>query len=178
VLEIKNDSIFLYDSAYTSIAGDGKQVIAHLMNTNEDQLTVNVMNISKQSGSTDCGLYAVAIMSSLALDKDPCGIVFKKEDLRAHLQIILEEEHIREFPSTQRCKVKSRILRTEAFDVHCICRMPDDGSKMVCCDTCNKWFHSACVKYSDGRTRGRKSWYCAVCSVAKLNSNCYLYTIC
>ena len=31
---------------------------------------------------------------------------------------------ITEFPSSQRCKVKSRILRTEVFDVHCICRMP------------------------------------------------------
>ena len=47
VLEIKNKSIFLYDSAYTSVAGDGKQVIAHLINTNEDQLTVHMMNISK-----------------------------------------------------------------------------------------------------------------------------------
>ena len=102
VLEIKNKSIFLYDSAYTSVAGDGKQVIAHLINTNEDQLTVHVMNISKQSRAIDCGLYAVAIMSSLALGKDPCSIVFKKEDLQAHLQIIIEKEQITEFPSTQR----------------------------------------------------------------------------
>ena len=150
------------DSAYTSVAGDGKQVIAHLINTNEDQLTVHVMNISKQSRTTDCGLYAVAIMSSLALGKDPCSIVFKKEDLQAHLQIIIEKEQITEFPSTQRRKVKSRILRTEVLDVHCICRKPDDGLKMVCRDTCNKWFHSASVEYSDNR----KSWYCTVCSDA------------
>ena len=81
VLEIKSNTIFLYDSAYTMISGDGKQVIAHLVNTKENQLTVHVMNISKQSGATDCGLYAVAIMSTLALGKDPCMIVFKKEDL-------------------------------------------------------------------------------------------------
>ena len=163
VLEIKNNSIFLYDSAYTSVAGDGKQVIAHLINTNEDQLTVHVMNISKQSGTTDCGLYAAAIMSSLALGKDPCGIVYKKEDLRAHFQVIIEKEQITEFPSSQRRKVKSRILRTEVYNVHCICRMPDDGSEMVCCDTCNKWFHSACVEYSNGRN----IWYCTVCSDVK-----------
>ena len=102
VLEIKNKSIFLYDSAYTSVAGDGKQVIAHLINTNKDQLTVHMMNISKQSRATDCGLYAVAIMSSLALGKDPCNIVFEKEDLQAHLQIIIEKEQITELPSTQR----------------------------------------------------------------------------
>ena len=82
----------MYDSAYTSVACDGKQVIAHPINTNEDQLNVHVMNISKQSGTTDCVLYAAAIMSSLALGKDPCGIVFKKEDLRAHFQMIIEKE--------------------------------------------------------------------------------------
>jgi len=65
----------------TSVAGDGKQVIAHWINTNEDQLIVHVMNTSKQSGTIGFGLYAAAIMSSLALGKDPCGIVFKKEDL-------------------------------------------------------------------------------------------------
>ena len=56
------------------------------------------MKIAKQSGPTDCGLYAVAIMSSLALGKDPCTIVFKKEDLRLHLQSIIEKEQITEFP--------------------------------------------------------------------------------
>ena len=153
----------MYDSAYTSVAGDGKQVIAHHINNNEDQLTVHVMNISKQPRTTDCGIYAVAIMYSLALGKDPCSIVFKKEGLRAYLQIIIEKEQITEFPSTQRRKVKSRILQTEVFDVHCICRMPDDGLKMVCCNTCNKWFHSTCVEYSDNR----KNWYCTMCSDAK-----------
>ena len=163
VLEINSNSIFLYDSAYTSIAGDGKQIIAHLINTTEDHLTVHIMNIAKQSGATDCGLYVVAIMSSLALGKDPCSIVFKKEDLRAHLQSIIEKEQITEFPYTQRRKVKSRILRTEVFDVHCICRMPDNGSKMVCCDNCNKWFHATCVGYSDNRT----NWYCTECGGIK-----------
>ena len=160
VLEINSNSIFLYDSAYTSVAGDGKQIIAHLINTNEDQLTVHIMNIAKQSGATDCGLYAVAIMSSLALGKDPCSTVFKKEDLRTHLQSIIEKEQITEFPYTQRRKVKSRILRTEVFDVYCNCRMPDNGSKMVCCDNCNKWFHGTCVEYTDNR----KNWYCTECS--------------
>ena len=163
VLEINSNGIFLYDSAYTSLAGDVKKIIAHLINTNEDQLTVHIMNIAKQSGATDCGLYAVAIMSSLALGKDPCSIVFKKEDLRAHLQSIIEKEQITEFPYTQRRKVRSRILHTEVFDVYCICRMPDNGSKMVCCDNCNKWFHAACVEYTDNRNK----WYCTECSDTK-----------
>ena len=121
---------------------------------------MHIMNIAKQSGATDCGLYATAIMSSLALDKDPCSIVFKKEDLRTHLQSILEKEQITEFPYIQRRKMKSRILCTEVFNVHCNCRMPDNGSKMVCCNNCNKWFHADCVGYSDTST----NWCCTGCS--------------
>ena len=93
-----------------------RAIIAHLINTNEDQLTVHVMNISKQSGTTNF------IHQPLCPVWHYAKIRFKKEDLWAHLLVITEKEHdnrISVFP-----KVKSRILRTEVFDVHCICRMP------------------------------------------------------
>ena len=161
VLEMNNDSmICLYDSAYTSGVGNGKNIIAQLLNTNDDTFTVNIMDVGKQVGAADCGLYAIATLTCLAHDKDPCSIVFKKEELRPHLQQILETGQLKEFPSSQRRKRRSRILNTEVCEVHCICRMPDDGSKMVCCDTCNKWFHAACVEYNDQI----KSWYCVECS--------------
>ena len=40
----------------------------------------------------------------MALGKDPCGIVFKKEDLRDHFQMIIEKEQITEFPSSPKLK--------------------------------------------------------------------------
>ena len=150
----------MYDSAYTAVVGDGKQIIAQLMKTNKETISVNIMDVSKQLGATDCGLYTTAILTCLAHGNDPCIAVFKKEDLRSHLQQILETRQVKEFPSVQRRRRKSRILNTKVFEVHCICRMPDDGSKMVCCDGCNKWFHATCVEYADNT----KKWYCSVCS--------------
>ena len=162
VLEINSDGmIYLYDSAYTSVVGNGKHVISQLLNTSGDSFSVNIMDVGKQAGATNCGVYAIATLTCLAHGKDPCSIVFKKEDLRSHLQEILLTSQIKEFPSTQRRKRKSRILSTEVFEVHCICRMPDDGCKMVCCDRCNKWFHASCVDYCDGIT---ELWYCGECS--------------
>ena len=136
-------------------------VISQLLNTSGDSFSVNIMDVGKQAGATNCGVYAIATLTCLAHGKDPCSIVFKKEDLRSHLQEILLTSQIKEFPSTQRRKRKSRILSTEVFEVHCICRMPDDGCKMVCCDRCNKWFHASCVDYCDGIT---ELWYCGECS--------------
>jgi hypothetical protein len=30
-------------------------------------------------------------------------------------------------------------------EAHCLCREGDDGSAMVCCDSCEQWFHTRCV---------------------------------
>lgn len=49
VLEIyKDDMIYLYDSAYTAVVGDGKQMIVQLLKTNKDTISVNIMDVSKQ----------------------------------------------------------------------------------------------------------------------------------
>ena len=90
--------ICLYDSAYTSIVGNCKHIIAQLLNTDGDSFLVNIMDIGKQVGAADCGLYAIATLTCLAHGKDPCNIVFKREDLRSHLQDILETFQIKEFP--------------------------------------------------------------------------------
>lgn len=165
VLEIVDDSmIYLYDSAYTTVVGDGRQIISHLLNTDKDTLSVNIMDIVKQFGATDCGLYAIATLTCLALDKDPCITVFQKEELRPHLQGILETGIVREFPSSRRHKRRCRILTTETFEIHCICRMPDDGLKMVCCDECSMWYHATCVTYTDESSNGNKMWYCKQCN--------------
>ena len=94
MLEINFDGmIYLYDSAYTSVVGNGKHVISQLLNTSGDSFSVNIMDVGKQagatSGATNCGVYAIATLTCLAHGKDPCSIVFKKEDLRSHLQEIL-----------------------------------------------------------------------------------------
>ena len=71
-------TIFLYDSAYTSVVGNGKHVIAQLLNKDGDSFSVNIVDVEKQVG---CGLCAIATLTCLAHGKDPCSIVFKKEDL-------------------------------------------------------------------------------------------------
>ena len=43
------------------------------------------MNVAAQSGSTECGLYAIAIMTALAYGQDPALFIFDQNNLRTHL---------------------------------------------------------------------------------------------
>ena len=71
----------MYDSAYTTAVGNGKQIIAQLLKTGKDTFSVNIIDAGKQLGAAECGLYAIAILTCLAHGNDPCITVFKKEDL-------------------------------------------------------------------------------------------------
>ena len=63
-------------------------------------------------------------------------------DMRKHLELCLSRRKMEPFPSIRpRRSGKSRI---DLIDVYCICRLPDDGSLMVFCDTCKEWFHQSC----------------------------------
>lgn len=49
----------------------------------------------------------------------------------------------------------------------CICRKPDDGKFMICCDVCTDWFHGDCVnvslKQSTKFKKEGKEWFCQEC---------------
>jgi hypothetical protein len=47
--------------------------------------------------------------------------------------------------------------------VFCICRKPDNGRPMVCCDVCDEWFHCDCVKISDKIAMRLDRFVCPMC---------------
>ena len=56
------------------------------------------MSVVKQSGYTDCGLFAIAISTALAHGLHPTGLHFRREDMRSHLCECLETKAITLFP--------------------------------------------------------------------------------
>ena len=91
------------------------------------------MDVQRQTNSVDCGLYATAMLASLLLDQDPTTIVYNKEELHLHLTNVLEEKR-----SCSQQQRPESMLRSEKCIVYCICRLPDTGEHMICCDNCNE----------------------------------------
>jgi len=49
-----------------------------------------VINVAMQKGSTDSGVYAIAMMTSIAFKEDPAYIVYNQQDLRFYLKDCFE----------------------------------------------------------------------------------------
>lgn len=46
---------------------------------------------------------------------------------------------------------------------YCLCRGPDDGSPMICCDKCNEWYHIRCIQISARLARSLEKYFCPKC---------------
>ena len=68
-----------------SVSTDTFRVVARLVQCAEPSFKIEVMNTSKQSGAVDCGLYAIAVLTSLAFGQDPTTLVYDQEAICAHI---------------------------------------------------------------------------------------------
>ena len=51
-----------------------------------------------QQGGTDCGVFAIAMATSLGCGDDPARLTFQQENLREHLLKCLESGNLTVFP--------------------------------------------------------------------------------
>ena len=54
--------------------------------------------LQKQVGGTDCGLFAIAVITAIAHGEDPSQLQFKQEEMRYHLLKCFKDERITLFP--------------------------------------------------------------------------------
>ena len=88
--------VCIYDSLYTSVDEKSMQMFFFL-----STIKYTIPPIQKQEGSADCGLFAIAIATYLAVGQDPHTLPlhhFFQKHLRPYLIYRLEQEHLIEFP--------------------------------------------------------------------------------
>ena len=153
---------FFYDLSYTSLTTSTIKTIAKLLCTDKDTIKINLMNVYKQTGSVDCGLFAIASLTLLALGGDPTNVVFNQEEMRSHFLQQYESQHIQPFPILKHRRPRTRVAKIEMCMVYCYCQLLDDEETVVCCDRCDSWYHKHCV---DGEVKDGDAWYCNSCKM-------------
>ena len=56
------------------------------------------MPVQKQNGSKDCGVFAIAMMTSIAYGEDPQNVTYDQDNLRVHLLDCFTRKNMVLFP--------------------------------------------------------------------------------
>ena len=75
-------SVDYYDSLYSKLPENAETIISFLLGQNSyHKISLNCIPIHKQAGSIDCGLYAIAVVTSLAHGVDPETQVYRQDEM-------------------------------------------------------------------------------------------------
>ena len=135
----------MYDSMYPSVSTSTLRVIASLLFCSASQLVVRMMDVGRQSNSSDCGVLAIAFADDICGGLDPGNVKYDHKSIRQHLADCLERCSLSRFPIVGERR-NTGVKSTQTVDLHCSCRMPEErGDIMAQCDVCNVRYHQHCM---------------------------------
>ena len=161
----KHPEVLVYDSLYATVGDHVKSQIASLLCTQDHAIQLKFVNVVKQAGGFDCGVFAIAYATTLCLGESPGKYSFHQAKMRSHLKQCLENEHFTMFPTIkERRHTGNNIISQVHVPVYCSCRMPA-MNPMIRCHSCHEWFHvGPCVKVTPKQMKDRKfKWNCTAC---------------
>ena len=137
------DKIYLLDSLVTErkddiIIPDGLKIqLSQIYGRQKNEITIQISDIMKQNNSVDCGLYAIAFITSYCFRKSLCfDLIFDSNELRTHLLQCFENKTISEFPLTSKTISSRRKKKQKSINIqiYCSCYLPECFDDMVQCD--------------------------------------------
>ena len=158
----------------SSIASQSLQrQIAVIMQCQQQYITLSHVDVQRQEGGSDCGLFSIAFAVLLCNRQDPHTIHYDQKPMHKYLAACLSQQTLTPFPTKERPRRlrKKRVLHDQQLPVYCLCRMPwnkKDINKgpMVCCNVCKEWFHQLCMSIdSNVFVENQKTNYiCKLCA--------------
>jgi len=81
------------------------------------------MAVERQSGSDDCGLFALTFAVTLLTGFDSVNVVYDQPRMREHLIQCLEASHFEQFPTKCQRTVRRSTVRCLPLPLYCVCRL-------------------------------------------------------
>jgi len=162
-------TVDIYDSMQSIPSDKSLKSVSKYVRVHSDVLTIRVLNVAKQKGASDCGLFAIAFATALLHKQDPVNVVFSQEQMQSHLHACLENHRMDPFPVTCQRTVRRRCTRQITVQLYCLCKTAYvNGEDMILCNSCSQWYHPACVgieqvDYAELRADRSLKYTCVKC---------------
>ena len=127
----------IYDSVYSTTCDELQRQIASILITPHSSIILHFMDVQFQSGSSDCGLFAIAYATALVFGEMPQKFCFDQKKLRSHLFKCLENKNVTLFPTLRKRRIRQSMIKAiQEVAIHC--RMPEMGKFMIECTNCKQ----------------------------------------
>ena len=160
------NEVFVYDSLFTSCSPEVVQAITCILQPTASSIILSFVDMHKQTGGADCGIFAIASATALCMGLQPGKYILDQGLIRRHLLHCLENMNFSLFPSRRERRIGHRISSHQIVNIHCVCRMPAiPGLEMLCCDICKEWYHgTVCLDDVPAEAWQKEvSWKCSFC---------------
>ena len=96
----QRNKVSVHDTLFDKLDFETKGVIKK-MSALKRAGDIVMIPVQKQQGSKDCGVFAIAIMVSLAFDENPSCVAYKQNHLRTRLLYCFTKTRFTPFPKDQ-----------------------------------------------------------------------------
>lgn len=94
----KSNQVIVYDSVFKKLDAESRSTIMHMFGL-KNSSDIVMVPMQQQSGGTDCGVFAIAVTTSLVFDEDPSEVTYQQASLRSHLVMCFASGKLTSFPS-------------------------------------------------------------------------------
>ena len=100
----KPGQVNIYDSMFNKLDAETRTIVKQMFGLKKAD-DISMVAMQCQKGSKDCGLFAIAVITSLAFGEDPSTVSYDQDNLRRHLIDCITKGELSLFPKTPCCTV-------------------------------------------------------------------------
>ena len=110
LLSSLNGMVTIYDSLNTKPTESLKRQMSQLFSPDDSLPQFQQVSCHKQTGSNDCGVFAIAYAVSVLHGISPDSVIFDQSKMRAHLVQCFQEGELKQFPTHRRTDLNGILI--------------------------------------------------------------------